>query len=81
MPFLKCSNFLATNKYATFMYLRGKWMPQRVICHGCKHILYEGKDLKPPDEVIAQHGGKCPKCDRKLSLLPMEVEVKPLAKR
>jgi len=56
-------------------------MPQRVICHGCKHILYEGKDLKPPDEVIAQHGGNCPKCDRKLSLLPMEVEVKPIAKR
>jgi hypothetical protein len=56
-------------------------MPQRVICHGCKHILYEGKDLKPPDEIIAQHGGKCPKCDRKLSLLPTDVEVKPLSKR
>jgi hypothetical protein len=81
MPFEWSLNLLATNKYATFMYLLGICMPQRVICHGCKHILYEGKDLKPPDEVIAQHGGKCPKCDRKLSLLPMEVEVNPIAKR
>jgi len=81
MPFGRSKKFLATNKYATSMYLLRIWMPQRVICHGCKHILYEGKDLKPPDEVIAQHGGNCPKCDRKLSLLPMEVEVKPIAKR
>jgi hypothetical protein len=58
-------NLLATDKYATSMYLRGICIPQRVICHGCKHILYEGKDLKPPDEVIAQN----------------EVEVKPIAKR
>jgi hypothetical protein len=56
-------------------------MPQRVICHECKHILYEGSELKPPDEVIQQHGGKCPKCSRKLSLMPLDVEVKPLSKR
>jgi RNase P subunit RPR2 len=53
-------------------------MPQRVICHGCSHVLYEGKDLKPPDEVISQYVGKCPKCGKKLSLLPLDVEVKPL---
>jgi hypothetical protein len=63
------------------MLMLGIWVPQRVICHGCNHVLYEGKDLKPPDEIIAQHGGKCPKCDRKLSLLPLDVEVKPLSKR
>jgi hypothetical protein len=56
-------------------------MPQRVICHECKHVLYEGAELKPPDEIIAQTGGKCPKCNRKLSLLPLDVEVKPLSKR
>jgi len=56
-------------------------MPQRVICHGCNNVLYEGKELKPPDEIIAIHGGKCPKCDRKLSLLPIDVEVKPVNKR
>jgi hypothetical protein len=56
-------------------------MPQRVICHGCNHILYEGAELRPPDEIIQEHGGKCPKCSRKLSLLPLEVEVKPVYKR
>jgi DNA-directed RNA polymerase subunit RPC12/RpoP len=56
-------------------------MPQRVICHECKHILYEGPDLKPPDEVIQKNEGKCPKCGRKLSLMPIDVEVKPLNKR
>ena len=63
------------------MLILGNWMPQRVICQGCRHVLYEGKDLKPPDEIIAQNGGKCPKCERKLSLLPLDVEVKPIAKR
>ncbi|MGD0069989.1 MAG: hypothetical protein ABSB71_00305 [Candidatus Bathyarchaeia archaeon] len=56
-------------------------MPQRVICHGCNHILYEGIELRPPDEIISQNGGKCPKCNRKLSLLPIDVEVKPMSKR
>jgi len=53
-------------------------MPQRVICHGCSHVLYEGPELKPPDEVLQQFDGKCPKCGKKLSLLPIDVEVKPL---
>jgi hypothetical protein len=56
-------------------------MPQRVICHGCNHVLYEGSELKPPDEIISQNSGKCPKCDKKLSLLPIDVEVKPIFKR
>ena len=56
-------------------------MPQRVICHECSHVLYEGVELRPPDEIISLNGGKCPKCNRKLSLLPMDVEVKPLSKR
>ena len=64
------------------MYLVGGFgMPQRVICHGCNHILYEGTELRPPDEIISQNGGKCPKCGRKLSLLPLDVEVIPLPKR
>jgi len=56
-------------------------MPQRVVCHGCSHVLYEGIELKPPDEIIQQYSGKCPNCSRKLSLLPLEVEVIPLNKR
>jgi len=56
-------------------------MPQRVICHGCNHILYEGDELKPPDEIISKNGGTCPECNRKLSLLPLEIEVKPVKRR
>jgi hypothetical protein len=40
--------------------------------------LYEGAELKPPDEIIKEHDGKCPKCNRKLSLLPIDVEVRPV---
>ncbi|MCJ7561170.1 hypothetical protein MUO79_11255 [Candidatus Bathyarchaeota archaeon] len=53
-------------------------MPQRVICHGCNHVLYEGAELRPPDEVLQQYDGKCPKCGKKLSLVPIDVEVKPI---
>jgi len=53
-------------------------MPQRVVCHGCNHVLYEGTELKPPDEILHQYEGICPKCGKKLSLLPIDVEVKPL---
>jgi len=56
-------------------------MPQRVICHGCSHVLYEGNELKPPDEIIQQYNGNCPKCGRKLSLMPLEVEVKPVHRK
>ena len=55
-------------------------MPQRVLCHECKHVLYEGPELRPPDEIIHQYDGKCPQCSRKLSLLPLDVEVKPAKK-
>jgi predicted nucleic acid-binding Zn-ribbon protein len=53
-------------------------MPQRIICHGCKAVLYDGVELTPPDEIIHQNDGKCPNCGRKLSLLPIDVEVKPV---
>lgn len=55
-------------------------MPQRVICEGCGEILYEGKDIKSPEEIHQMHDGKCPKCGRRLSLIPHKVEVLP-AKR
>ncbi|MGB9756707.1 MAG: hypothetical protein ACPLVJ_02875 [Candidatus Bathyarchaeales archaeon] len=53
-------------------------LPQRVVCQGCGYVLYEGAELKPPDEILHQHGGKCPKCGKKLSLIPINVEVKPI---
>ena len=50
-------------------------MPQKVICEKCGFILYEGTDLKPPDEIIQNHEGKCPKCGKKISFVPKKVEV------
>ena len=43
-------------------------MPQKIVCGGCSEILYKGKgvELKPPDELIVQLNGKCPKCGKKL---------------
>jgi hypothetical protein len=75
LPFRK----VAIDKYLPSVspLLEGNVLPQRVICQGCKHILYEGAGLKPPDEIIHMYEGKCPKCAKKLSLLPTDVEVKP----
>ena len=52
-------------------------MPQRVICERCGKVLYTGDDLKPPDEIILMHNGQCPKCGKKLALVPTKIDVKP----
>ena len=52
-------------------------MPQRVACQGCGHVLYDGPELRPPDEILHEIDGKCPNCGKKLSLVPIDVEVKP----
>jgi hypothetical protein len=51
-------------------------LPQKVICEKCGFILYEGSELKPPDEIIQNHDGKCSKCGKKISFIPKKVEVK-----
>ena len=51
-------------------------MPQKVVCRDCNYVLYEGDELKPPDDIIQKHDGKCPNCGRKLSIVPQKVEVK-----
>ena len=51
-------------------------MPQRVICEKCGFVLYEGSDLKPPDEIIQTYDGKCTECGKKISFVPKKVEVK-----
>jgi len=51
-------------------------LPQRVYCHGCGAILYEGEELKSPEEILNMHDGKCPECGRTLSLMPLKIEVK-----
>jgi DNA-directed RNA polymerase subunit RPC12/RpoP len=53
-------------------------IPQQVICEQCGATLYNGLDLKPPDEILQEHDGKCPKCGKKLSFTPKKIEVKPL---
>jgi RNase P subunit RPR2 len=55
-------------------------MPQRVICHGCSYVLYEGADFSSLSEIIQQCDCICPKCGRKLSFLPLGIEVKPVNK-
>lgn len=52
-------------------------MPQRVTCQSCGRILYEGPELKPPDEILHEHEGKCPGCGKKLSFIPIDVNVRP----
>ena len=52
-------------------------VPQRVICQKCGFTLYDGVELKPPDEIIQSHDGKCPNCGKKLSVIPKNVDVNP----
>lgn len=55
-------------------------MPQRVICHECGDVLYEGVEIKAPDEIISEYDGKCPNCRKTLSSIPKNFEVKPVEK-
>jgi hypothetical protein len=50
-------------------------LPQKVICEKCGHVLYEGSDLKPPDEIIQANDGKCPSCGKKIAFVPTKVVV------
>jgi len=51
-------------------------VPQRVLCSKCKHVLFNGIDLTPPDEIIQKFDGRCPKCGKKLAF-DGRVEIKP----
>jgi DNA-directed RNA polymerase subunit RPC12/RpoP len=51
-------------------------LPQKVICEKCGAVLYEGLELKPPDEIIQTNNGKCPKCGKKISFVPKKVLVR-----
>ena len=56
-------------------------MPQQVNCHECGATLYQGEELKSPEEILQMHEGKCPKCGEKMGLTPQNVEVKPAKRR
>jgi len=51
-------------------------LPQRVDCDECGAVLYEGEELKSPEDILQMYDGKCPKCGRNLSLTPKRIEVK-----
>ena len=51
-------------------------MPQRIICEGCGEAIYDSIELKPPEELIQQLDGKCPKCGKKLVFNHEKVEIK-----
>ena len=55
-------------------------MPQRVSCNNCNTILYEGRNIKPPLEVIHNYEGKCPKCGSRFSLIPKRIDVTPITR-
>ncbi|MEM1514822.1 MAG: hypothetical protein QXH24_02065 [Candidatus Bathyarchaeia archaeon] len=52
-------------------------MPQKVLCSGCGKILYQGYDIKSPEEIYVMYSGRCPNCGKKLSLMPQKIEVSP----
>ena len=51
-------------------------MPQKIICGNCGEVFYDGFDLKPPDDILQQLKGVCPKCGRKLVFDPKNVDIK-----
>jgi DNA-directed RNA polymerase subunit RPC12/RpoP len=53
-------------------------VPLRVICDRCGAVLYEGMEIKAPNEIISDYDGKCPNCGKKLSDMPKMVEIKPI---
>jgi hypothetical protein len=50
-------------------------MTCKVHCYQCGTVLYEGRELKPPYEIVRDHEGRCPNCHRKLSDVPLTVDV------
>jgi len=34
-------------------------------------------DLKPPDEVVEENEGRCPKCGNELNFSPSNIKIKP----
>jgi len=48
------------------------------MCEGCGAVLYEGNEIKSPFEIITTYNGKCIKCSKKLSPIPLRVDIKTL---
>jgi len=44
-----------------------------VVCHGCRKLLYQGRDLIPLYRLRRRTDGRCPGCGRKLSIRPLSI--------
>ena len=53
-------------------------MPQNIKCSRCEKILYDGKDLESPLEIMSKFDGICPKCNKKLHFDVENVEIIPM---
>jgi len=53
-------------------------LPQTIYCGKCKHILYNGMEIKRPLEVMRAYSGCCPKCSKKLNFKIEKVELIPI---
>lgn len=74
---LSCRSFISIKSGKEDPFQIGAYaLPQRIRCAKCRGILYEDKELKSPYEIIETYSGRCPKCHRKLSSIPTNVEVK-----
>ena len=59
-------------------------MPQNIKCSHCEEVLYDGKDLESPLEIMRKFNGLCPKCNNKLrfdiekiKIIPANIEKGP----
>lgn len=52
-------------------------MPLIAKCFDCDEVLYVGKKIIDPHDIIAHYKDRCPKCGRKLSPILENIEVKP----
>lgn len=47
----------------------------RIICSNCKTVLYDGKELVSPREIIDKYDSICPKCSSFLTFDPSRMNI------
>jgi RNase P subunit RPR2 len=58
---------------------KGTPLPQKINCKNCKKILYEGKEIESPSEIIRKNNGLCPSCKGKLNFKIENVKIIPIS--
>ena len=66
-------------QFKTVLFSVVRKVPQRVVCNKCSVLLYEGEEIRPPNDVVLDYDGRCPNCGMKLSFVPIDVEIKIIA--